>query len=194
MQIVIQMLDKMLTACYTQCLFSQRMVYLGITSPMAGQNKMSDKTPTYNLKAVVRETGLKSDTIRAWERRYGIPSPQRSDSGHRLYSQHDINTLKWLLERQNEGMNISRAIELWHRLESEAVDPFHRTTRPAHNVDPNCGYPHRRANLHFWAKVKSLQICAMLGSMPVFPLTSFRQSNCLRKLSHISRWRRFASI
>ena len=85
---------------------------------------MSDKTPTYNLKAVVRETGLKPDTLRAWERRYGVPTPQRTDSGHRLYSQHDINTLRWLLDRQNEGMSISRAIELWNRLESEGADPL----------------------------------------------------------------------
>ena len=85
---------------------------------------MSDRTPTYNLKAVVRETGLKPDTLRAWERRYGVPAPQRTDSGHRLYSQHDINTLKWLLDRQNEGMSISRAIELWHRMEDDGADPL----------------------------------------------------------------------
>ncbi|MBP8293970.1 MAG: MerR family transcriptional regulator [Caldilineaceae bacterium] len=91
---------------------------------------MSDKTPTYNLKAVVRETGLKPDTLRAWERRYGVPAPQRTDSGHRLYSQHDIDTLKWLLDRQSEGMSISRAIELWSRLESEGVDPLQATITP----------------------------------------------------------------
>lgn len=84
---------------------------------------MSNKTPTYNLKAVVRETGLKPDTLRAWERRYGVPAPQRTDSGHRLYSQYDIDTLKWLLLRQNEGMSISRAIELWRRMETGGLDP-----------------------------------------------------------------------
>ena len=99
---------------------------------------MSDKTPTYNLKAVVRETGLKPDTLRAWERRYGVPAPDRTNSGHRLYSQHDIDTLKWLLERQNEGMSISRAIELWNRLESEGSDPLQTTITPgAHrHVEP----------------------------------------------------------
>ncbi|MBK8046210.1 MAG: MerR family transcriptional regulator [Anaerolineales bacterium] len=91
---------------------------------------MSDTTPTFNLKAVVRETGLKPDTLRAWERRYGVPTPQRTDSGHRLYSQHDIDILKWLLARQNEGMSISRAIELWHRLELDGVDPLHATAPP----------------------------------------------------------------
>lgn len=92
---------------------------------------MSNKTPTYNLKAVVRETGLKPDTLRAWERRYGVPAPQRTDSGHRLYSQHDIDTLKWLLVRQNEGMSISRAIELWRRMETEGADPLAMAATPS---------------------------------------------------------------
>jgi DNA-binding transcriptional MerR regulator len=91
---------------------------------------INDQRPTYNLKAVVRETGLKPDTLRAWERRYGVPAPDRTDSGHRLYSQRDIDTLKWLLERQNEGMSISRAIELWHRLEAAGNDPLDMNVSP----------------------------------------------------------------
>ncbi len=84
----------------------------------------SDRTPTYNLKAVVQETGLKPDTLRAWERRYGIPDPDRTGGGHRLYSQYDINTLKWLLARQDEGLSISRAVALWHSLHAEGRDPL----------------------------------------------------------------------
>jgi DNA-binding transcriptional MerR regulator/methylmalonyl-CoA mutase cobalamin-binding subunit len=83
-----------------------------------------DQTPTFNLKAVVRETGVKPDTLRAWERRYGLPQPQRSAGRHRLYSQHDIETIKWLIARQQEGMSISRAVDLWHSLEAEGQDPL----------------------------------------------------------------------
>ncbi len=84
----------------------------------------NDDTPTYNLKAVVQETGLKPDTLRAWERRYGMPDPERTGGGHRLYSQQDINTLKWLLGRQEEGMSISRAVGLWRSLKAEGRDPL----------------------------------------------------------------------
>lgn len=80
--------------------------------------------PTYNLKAVVKETGIKPDTLRAWERRYGMPQPARSSGGHRLYTQRDIDTLKWLIARQNEGLSISRAVELWRTLELEGQDPL----------------------------------------------------------------------
>jgi MerR family transcriptional regulator, light-induced transcriptional regulator len=79
--------------------------------------------PVYNLKAVVHETGLKPDTIRAWERRYGLPEPKRTESGHRLYSQNDITMLKWLIARQNEGMSISRAVVLWQRIQADQLDP-----------------------------------------------------------------------
>ena len=72
----------------------------------------NQQEPTFNLKVVVQETGLKPDTLRAWERRYGLPQPHRTPGGHRLYSQRDIDTLKWLVARQNEGMSISRAVKL----------------------------------------------------------------------------------
>lgn len=80
-------------------------------------------TPIYNLKAVVTETGLKPDTLRAWERRYGLPSPDRTSGGHRLYSQQDIDLLKWLIARQDEGMSISRAAKLWDKLTAAGRDP-----------------------------------------------------------------------
>jgi DNA-binding transcriptional MerR regulator len=82
-----------------------------------------DDTPVYNLKAVVLETGLKPDTLRAWERRYGLPTPNRSDGGHRLYSERDIQVLKWLVARQQAGLSISRAAELWQRLSDSGQDP-----------------------------------------------------------------------
>lgn len=88
----------------------------------------SNRLPTYNLKAVVQETGLKPDTLRAWERRYGLPQPQRTPGGHRLYSQHDIDMLKWFVVRQDEGLSISRAVDLWHSLQEEGTDPLQTST------------------------------------------------------------------
>lgn len=87
--------------------------------------KQYSKTPAYNLKVVVQETGIKPDTLRAWERRYDLPQPARTDGGHRLYSQYDIEIVKWLIARQDEGMSISRAVEFWHRLVEENRNPFH---------------------------------------------------------------------
>jgi DNA-binding transcriptional MerR regulator len=80
--------------------------------------------PVYALGAVSQETGVKGDTLRAWERRYSLPNPARSEGGHRLYSQRDIDTVKWLLARQREGLRIQGAVALWHGLQAEGRDPL----------------------------------------------------------------------
>lgn len=82
------------------------------------------KHPTYNLKAVLQETNIAADTLRAWERRYGLPMPQRTAGGHRLYSEYDIETIKWLLAQQTEGLSISRAVDLWNEHIASGVDPL----------------------------------------------------------------------
>jgi methanogenic corrinoid protein MtbC1 len=80
--------------------------------------------PTYNLKVVLKETGIKADTLRAWERRYGLPHPDRTDGGHRLYSQYDIKTIRWLQARIDEGLRINRAVKLWRGIEESGRDPL----------------------------------------------------------------------
>lgn len=81
---------------------------------MANQSFLSQfsTTPLYNTKAVAQETGVPADTFRAWERRYGVPHPQRTEGGHRLYSERDIAIIRWLRDRTGEGMTISQAIAL----------------------------------------------------------------------------------
>ena len=85
---------------------------------------MLSTTPAYNLKVVLKETGLAADTLRAWERRYGLPMPQRTAGGHRLYSQRDIETIKWLMKRQEEGLSISRAVDMWNEQLASGTDPL----------------------------------------------------------------------
>ncbi len=89
-------------------------------------------TPAFNLKVVLKETGIRPDTLRAWERRYGLPKPQRSPGGHRLYSQRDIEMIKWLMARQDEGLSIARAIDLLRSQIAQGNDPLEQ----AHPVSP----------------------------------------------------------
>jgi DNA-binding transcriptional MerR regulator len=85
---------------------------------------MTDQTSGFNLKVVIHETGINAGTLRAWERRYGLPKPERTPGGHRLYTQRDIQMLNWLSERQKEGMSISRAVDNWRTLEATGQDPL----------------------------------------------------------------------
>ncbi|HSR32656.1 MAG TPA: MerR family transcriptional regulator [Anaerolineae bacterium] len=97
---------------------------------------MEQVGPRFNLKAVVQQTGLKPDTLRAWERRYGLPTPERSEGRHRLYSQHDIDTIKWLMARQREGLSIKRAVDLWQQILAEGRDPLRTATPIATSAVP----------------------------------------------------------
>jgi MerR family transcriptional regulator, light-induced transcriptional regulator len=72
--------------------------------------------PTFNIKAVARLTGVPADTLRRWESRYNVIAPERTDSGYRLYSQRDVDTILWLKSKLEEGLSISRACEMLRQL------------------------------------------------------------------------------
>jgi MerR family transcriptional regulator, light-induced transcriptional regulator len=71
-----------------------------------------DDAPIYTIKTVVHVTGITPATLRAWERRYGVLAPGRSEGGYRLYSERDIATLLWLKHQVGAGVAISRAVAL----------------------------------------------------------------------------------
>ncbi len=75
--------------------------------------------PLFNTKAVVQQTGVQAPTLRAWERRYQLLSPQRAGNAYRLYSERDIATICWLKARVDSGMAISQAVALFHHMLAE---------------------------------------------------------------------------
>ncbi|WP_299026818.1 MerR family transcriptional regulator [uncultured Thermanaerothrix sp.] len=96
--------------------------------------------PVYNIKAVSRLVGLPSVTLRAWERRYGLPRPRRGHQGYRLYSEYDLHLLRWLKQQVDTGISIGRAVEYWHELRSMGRDPVAEQTRfspTAQPISPN---------------------------------------------------------
>lgn len=48
----------------------------------------------YRIQTVAQMTGLSPALIRAWEARYGLVTPQRTESGYRLYSDEDVALLR----------------------------------------------------------------------------------------------------
>jgi DNA-binding transcriptional MerR regulator/methylmalonyl-CoA mutase cobalamin-binding subunit len=66
----------------------------------------------YSIKAVSQATGLSVETLRAWERRYGIVAPQRDDLGRRVYRAEDVLRLRRLREATERGHPIGRLAQL----------------------------------------------------------------------------------
>lgn len=48
----------------------------------------------YSIAAAARLTGLSTDSIRSWERRYGLIRPERDRAGFRVYSEAEIARLQ----------------------------------------------------------------------------------------------------
>jgi DNA-binding transcriptional MerR regulator len=64
-------------------------------------------SPKYNIKAVCAQTSIRPVTLRAWERRYQLLNPHRTNSNYRLYSERDLAILRWLKSRVDSGLPIS---------------------------------------------------------------------------------------
>jgi len=61
------------------------------------------------IRVLTNLTGVNSITLRAWERRYDLLKPHRTESGHRLYSQDDVNLINEVVGLLDQGIPISQA-------------------------------------------------------------------------------------
>ena len=66
----------------------------------------------YSIGAVARMLDTPQSTLRAWEERYGIIAPARSDGAHRLYSRVQVEQLRYIKSQLEAGMSAADA----HRL------------------------------------------------------------------------------
>jgi DNA-binding transcriptional MerR regulator/methylmalonyl-CoA mutase cobalamin-binding subunit len=89
----------------------------------------------YSIKAVSQATGLTVETLRAWERRYGIVVPNRDQTGRRVYRADDVLRLRRLREATERGHPIGRLAELSEeslaQLLNDAPDRRSRATSSA---------------------------------------------------------------
>ena len=65
---------------------------------------------SYRIKTVVELTGIPRNTLIAWERRYQLLEPRRSDAGYRIYEETDVAYLRGLKALVDGGVAISEAI------------------------------------------------------------------------------------
>jgi hypothetical protein len=62
--------------------------------------------PLYGIGPVARITGIRAETLRAWGRRYGLGASQKSASGHRIYTQTDLEHLQIIGRLVGQGFRI----------------------------------------------------------------------------------------
>jgi len=85
----------------------------------AGNGKTMAAAGLYPIRTVSELTGVNAITLRAWENRYGLVKPGRKESGHRLYSQDDIDLINRVVGLLDRGIRIGQVKNF---LESEIAD------------------------------------------------------------------------
>ena len=62
--------------------------------------------PAYSIRVVSRMTSIEPETLRMWERRYGFPTPSRTEGGARVYSESDVTALNLIVVAIIPGQQI----------------------------------------------------------------------------------------
>lgn len=70
-----------------------------------------DSAGRYRIQAVSKLTGVPAPTLRAWERRYGVPAPLRTASSYRLYDEHAVEVIRRMRDLVASGMGASEAAQ-----------------------------------------------------------------------------------
>lgn len=70
---------------------------------------MVDQRAVLRIGEVSRRTGVAVPTLRAWERRYGLLAPARTDGGHRLYSERDVERVRAMSRLLDDGWSAAAA-------------------------------------------------------------------------------------
>lgn len=66
----------------------------------------------YRIQTVARMTGVSIAVLRAWERRYGVPRPSRTDTAYRMYTESDVTMVKRLSALRASGLAASEAANM----------------------------------------------------------------------------------
>jgi len=100
---------------------------------------VDEPTALLSIGALSKATGIPTDTLRTWERRYGFPAPERTDSGHRRYSPQTLERLRLVQRALKLGQPASSAVradpQVLRTLLARAGEPAAEGTRAAETPD-----------------------------------------------------------
>lgn len=96
------------------------------------------QSPRYTIRSACALTGINANTLRSWERRYGLVRPERTAKGYRLYSAADLDRLRLIQRVLDQGIPISQVEQ--HLAAAENGDlPGARPARRAARGDGESG-------------------------------------------------------
>ena len=72
---------------------------------------MSRNSASLTIGAVAEQTGVSVYVLRSWEQRHGFPLATRLPSGHRRYTQQDVEAIIQVGRERDAGLSLEAAIE-----------------------------------------------------------------------------------
>lgn len=79
-----------------------------ISQKLLDESVLSSDSGYFPIRDLSLKTGVNSVTLRAWERRYGLLKPKRTEKGHRLYDQADVQRVEAILRWVQQGVAVSK--------------------------------------------------------------------------------------
>jgi MerR family transcriptional regulator, light-induced transcriptional regulator len=76
-----------------------------------------DDAAQFRIGELSYRVGVSADVLRAWERRYGLLRPSRSDAGYRLYSERDEWRVRLMQQKLWSGLSTAEAAREVARME-----------------------------------------------------------------------------
>jgi DNA-binding transcriptional MerR regulator len=123
---------------------------------------MTDSLQQYSIRHLSEISGVNAITLRAWERRYGLLKPSRTDKGHRYYTASDIEHVRTILGWLDRGVAISKVRSL---LENEQAVPDNNKQVATHwqeTINQTMAYIS-----HFQREKLEQQINELFGNYPL---------------------------
>ena len=68
-------------------------------------------TGALTIREIAARSGVPAGTLRMWEERYGFPKPTRLPSGHRRFSDEQVDQVRAVVAAREAGLSLPAAIE-----------------------------------------------------------------------------------
>lgn len=90
---------------------------------------VAQSPPGLRIGELSRRTGISTELLRTWERRYGLLMPARSPAGYRLYTEADEDRVRRMQAYQAAGLSAAEAARAAMRTDEPSTGLF--AARPA---------------------------------------------------------------
>ena len=105
----------------------------------------------YTIGEVAQLCDINPVTLRAWQRRYGLLKPQRTDGGHRLFNEYEIDRIREIKRWIDSGVQVGKVKTLLMDNEQEMADGWRKQQEILLGYLQNGSY-HR---LRMWLKERN---------------------------------------